>query len=197
MSKHTLDFHYGKHHKGYVEKANKLIRGTIYENMSMEEIVLKSYGNHQKIFNNTAQAWNHSFFWKCLTPMEKAPSDSFRRLLEKQFGSLREFQDQFTKISIELFGSGWAWLVKTSPDSLAIIATHNAENPLIKDQTPLMTCDIWEHAYYLDYQNERSKYLKHFWALTNWDFVEENFEREPLRKREALLLSEGTVHLRH
>ena len=171
MSAETLDYHYGKHHKAYVDNGNKLIAGTEFENMSLEDIVKKSSG---KIFNNAAQVWNHTFFWNCLTPKQAAPSKKITDALVKTFGGIEDLKKQFNETAIATFGSGWAWLVKNADGSLAIVSTQGAGNPLTSGQTPLLTCDVWEHAYYIDYRNARPTFLEHFWALANWDFVEKN-----------------------
>ncbi|MGH8447311.1 MAG: superoxide dismutase, partial [Solimonas sp.] len=152
MSAETLDFHYGKHHKAYVDNGNKLIAGTEFENMALEDIVKKSSG---KIFNNAAQVYNHNFFWNSLTPGQKAPGKKLTDALVKQFGGVEDFKKQFTETAIGTFGSGWAWLVQNADGSLAITSTANADNPLTKNQKPLLTCDVWEHAYYIDYRNAR------------------------------------------
>lgn len=171
MSAETLDFHYGKHHKTYVDNANKLIDGTEFENMPLDEIVMKSSG---KVFNNVAQIWNHSFFWNCLTPEAGQPGKKLADALIKQFGGVEDFKKQFTDAAINTFGSGWAWLVKNADGSLEIVSTSNAATPLTDGKTPLLTCDVWEHAYYIDHRNARPKYLEAFWALVNWRFVEQN-----------------------
>ncbi|MGQ0501797.1 MAG: superoxide dismutase [Panacagrimonas sp.] len=171
MSQETLDYHYGKHHKTYVDNANKLIAGTEFENASIEDIVLKSSG---KIFNNVAQIWNHTFFWNCLTPKQAAPGKKVTDALVKAFGGVEDFKKQFTEAAVGTFGSGWAWLVKNEDGSLAITSTQGAGNPMTSKQKPLLTCDVWEHAYYIDYRNARPTFLEHFWALVNWDFVEKN-----------------------
>ncbi|TDU28306.1 Fe-Mn family superoxide dismutase [Panacagrimonas perspica] len=171
MSAETLEFHHDKHHKKYVDTANKLIAGTEFEKMEIEEIIRRSSG---KIFNNVAQAWNHAFFWNCLTPDQKSPSEKLAEALKKSFGSVDEFKSSFSKTATEAFGSGWAWLVKDTDGSLKIISTSNADTPIKGDQKPLLTCDVWEHAYYIDYRNERPKYLEHFWNIVNWDFVGKN-----------------------
>jgi len=171
MSAETLEFHHDKHHKKYVDTANKLIAGTEFEKMEIEEIIRRSSG---KIFNNVAQAWNHEFFWNCLSPDRKPPGAKLAEALKKAFGSVDEFKSSFSKTATETFGSGWAWLVKDTDGSLKIISTSNADTPVKGDQTPLLTCDVWEHAYYIDYRNERPKYLEHFWQIVNWDFVGKN-----------------------
>ena len=174
MSAETLEFHYGKHHKTYVDKLNSLVPGTPFENASLEEIIRKSDGG---IFNNAAQVWNHTFFWNCLSPQGGgAPTGAVQEAIDKSFGSFDAFKEKFTQAAINLFGSGWAWLVKNPDGSLSIEALSNAGNPLTKDQTPLLTCDVWEHAYYIDYRNARPKFLDGFWSLVNWEYVEKNLK---------------------
>jgi len=175
MSRETLGFHHGKHHKAYVDKANELIKGTAFEAMDLEDIVRKSSG---KIFNNAAQAWNHTFFWHCLTPRQTPPADELAAMLEKKFGSVEDFKKQFTDAAVNIFGSGWAWLVRKADGTLAIVAKQGAGNPLTSGQQPLLTCDVWEHAYYIDYRNARPEYLERYWRLVNWDFVARNLEKE-------------------
>src|SRR3569833_2733929 len=152
ISKETLEYHYGKHHKTYVDNLNKLIPGTEFEKMSLEEIIKKSSGG---IFNNAAQVWNHTFYWNCLAPKSSEPAGALADALKKGFGSLDEFKQKFTQTAIGTFGSGWAWLVK--------------------NKKPLLTCDVWEHAYYIDYRNARAKYVETFWKIVNWDFAAKNF----------------------
>lgn len=171
MSAETLDYHYGKHHKAYVDNGNKLIAGTEFENMPIEDIIRKSSG---KIFNNAAQVWNHTFFWNCLTPKQSAPGKKLTDALVKQFGGIEDFKKQFTETAMNTFGSGWAWLVKNGDGSLTIVSTSNAGNPITSGLKPLLTCDVWEHAYYVDHRNARASFLEHFWALVNWQFVENN-----------------------
>lgn len=173
ISKETLEYHYGKHHKTYVDKLNELIKGTEFEKMTLEEIVKKS---SEKIFNNAAQAWNHDFYWHCLAPRGGGePTGKVADAITKNFGSFAKFKEEFTNTAINTFGSGWAWLVKKSDGSLAIESTPNAKTPLTEsNKTPLLTCDVWEHAYYIDYRNVRPEYLKAFWHLVNWEFVEKN-----------------------
>ena len=172
ISRETLEFHYGKHHQAYVTNLNKLIPGTEFEDMSLEEIIKKSSGG---IFNNAAQVYNHTFYWHCLSPKGGAPAGPLADALTQAFGSVDEFKTQFTQAAATLFGSGWAWLVKNADNSLAIEAMPNAGNPLTSGKVPLLTCDVWEHAYYVDYRNARPNYLKAYWNLVNWDFVAENF----------------------
>ena len=171
MSAETLDFHHGKHHKTYVDTANKLINGTEYEQMPLEEIITKSSG---KLFNQTAQVWNHSFFWQCLTPEQKQPGKKITDALVREFGGIEDFKKQFTETAVGTFGSGWAWLVRKADGSLAVTSTSNAGTPLTSGDRALLTCDVWEHAYYIDYRNARPKYLEAFWSLVNWEFVEQN-----------------------
>jgi Fe-Mn family superoxide dismutase len=172
ISRETLEYHYGKHHNTYVEKLNGLIKDTEWANASLEEIVRGSSGG---VFNNAAQVWNHTFYWHCLSPNGGgAPGGELAKAIDASFGSFDKFKEQFSDKAVTLFGSGWAWLVKKPDGSLAIVQTGNAETPLTGDSKPLMTCDVWEHAYYIDYRNARPKYLEAFWKLVNWDFVASN-----------------------
>ncbi len=171
MSKETLDFHYGKHHQTYVDKANGLVAGTADEDKSLEELIKTSSGG---LFNNVAQIWNHSFFWNCLTPGGSAPNETVTSAIASAFGSMDAFKEQFTNSAINNFGSGWTWLVKNADGGLEIVNTSNAGNPMTDGKTPLLTVDVWEHAYYIDHRNARPKFLAAFWALANWDFVAQN-----------------------
>ena len=172
ISAETLDYHYGKHHQTYVTNLNNLIPGTEFEKMSLEEIVRKSSGG---IFNNAAQIWNHTFYWHSLSPQGGgAPTGALGDAINKTFGSFEEFKKIFTQTALTTFGSGWAWLVKNKDGSLAIVSTSNAACPLTAGQTPLLTCDVWEHAYYVDYRNARANYVAAFWNLVNWDFAAKN-----------------------
>ncbi len=171
MSAETLEFHYGKHHKTYVDKANGMIEGTEFADATLEDVIMKAEGG---LFNNVAQIWNHSFFWNCLTPNAGEPSAALTAELEKAFGSVDAFKEKFTATAIGTFGSGWAWLVKTADGSLEIVSTSNAGTPMTSGQTALLTCDVWEHAYYIDYRNARPSFLEAFWKLVNWEFVEKN-----------------------
>ncbi len=170
MSRETLDFHYGRHHKAYVDKVNALIAGTQFESASLEELVTQATG---AMFNNAAQVWNHTFFWNCLSPRHTAPGKELTRALAS-FGGLESFQKQFDKAAIEVFGSGWAWLVRDSGGKLRIVTTGNANTPARDGHTPLLTCDMWEHAYYIDHRNDRGAYMKSYWPLVNWEFVAAN-----------------------
>ncbi len=174
ISATTIDFHYGKHHQTYVNTLNTLIENTEFANNSLEEIIKKSQG---AIFNNAAQVWNHTFYWNCLTSNTKsAPEGKLMLAIETAFGSLDKFKEEFTNKCISLFGSGWCWLVKNKEGKLSIVQKSNAGNPLTDDLTPVMVCDVWEHAYYLDKQNLRAKYMESFWHVVNWDFVEKQYE---------------------
>ncbi len=170
VSKETLEYHYGKHHQAYVTNLNNLIPGTEFEDLPLEDIIMKADGG---IFNNAAQVWNHSFYWQCLSPDGGGePAGDLAEALEEAFGSFSNFKEQFTKKAITTFGSGWAWLVKNKDGKLEITSTPNAGTPLTEGLTPLMTCDVWEHAYYVDYRNARPQYVEAFWNLVNWDFVQ-------------------------
>jgi superoxide dismutase, Fe-Mn family len=174
ISKETLEYHYGKHHNTYVVNLNKLIENTEYSNMELEDIIRKSSGG---IFNNAAQVWNHTFYWHCLAPNSGGePTGSLLESIVQSFGSFEKFKEQFSQTAITTFGSGWAWLVQKDNGELEITSTSNAQNPITEDIRPLMTCDVWEHAYYIDYRNARPEYLKAFWSLVNWDFVASNMQ---------------------
>ena len=172
ISAETLEYHYGKHHKAYVDNLNKLVAGTEFEGKSLEDIIRSASGG---IFNNAAQVWNHSFYWNCLSPSGGGePSGALADAIGKACGSFAEFKEKFSTTAVTTFGSGWAWLVKKADGSLAIVSTSNAGNPLTDGDQPLLTCDVWEHAYYIDYRNARPKYVEAFWNLVNWDFVAGN-----------------------
>jgi superoxide dismutase, Fe-Mn family len=173
ISAETLEFHHGKHHQTYVTNLNNLVPGTEFEGLSLEEIVVKSSGG---IFNNAAQIWNHTFYWNSLAPNAGGePTGELADAINATFGSFAKFKEEFTKTAITTFGAGWAWLVKNPDGSLALVSTSNAGCPLTAGQTPLLTCDVWEHAYYIDFRNARPAYLEAFWALVNWDFAAKNF----------------------
>jgi Fe-Mn family superoxide dismutase len=172
ISKETLEFHYGKHHQTYVTNLNNLIPGTEFESSTLEDIILKSSGG---IFNNAAQVWNHTFYWHSLSPNATAPSGALVAAIDAKWGSQTAFQEAFNKSAAGNFGSGWTWLVKKADGSLDIVNTSNAATPLTTGDTALLTCDVWEHAYYIDYRNARPKYLETFWKLANWSFAEKNF----------------------
>ncbi|MBW2958310.1 superoxide dismutase [Fe] [Hafnia paralvei] len=172
ISAETLEYHYGKHHNTYVVNLNNLIKGTEFEGKSLEEIIKNSTGG---IFNNAAQVWNHTFYWHCLSPKGgNAPTGAVADAINKAFGSFEAFKEELTKSAVGNFGSGWTWLVKKADGSLAIVNTSNAATPLTSGDKPLLTVDVWEHAYYIDYRNARPKYLENFWALVNWEFVAKN-----------------------
>ncbi|WP_368939560.1 superoxide dismutase [Fe] [Proteus mirabilis] len=172
ISKETLEYHYGKHHQTYVTNLNNLVKGTDLENKSLEELIKTTEGG---IFNNAAQVWNHTFYWNCLAPNAGgAPTGKIAEAIDKAFGSFEEFKKQFNDAAAKNFGSGWTWLVKKADGSLAIVNTSNAATPVSGEDKPLLTVDVWEHAYYIDYRNARVKYLEEFWALVNWSFVEAN-----------------------
>ena len=174
ISAETIDYHYGKHHQAYVNNLNNLVPGTEYENSSLEEIIKKASGG---IYNNAAQIWNHTLYWNSLSPQGGGePTGKLAEAINKAFGSFAAFKEQFTKAAVTQFGSGWAWLVKNADGNLDIEATGNAGNPLQEGKTPLLTCDVWEHAYYIDYRNARPKYVEAFWNLVNWDFAAGNLD---------------------
>ncbi len=173
ISPETIEYHYGKHHQTYVTNLNNLVPGTEFEGLSLEDIVKKSTGG---IFNNAAQVWNHTFYWHSLSPNGGGePTGPIADAINEAFGSFEKFKEEFTKTAITTFGSGWAWLVKNPDGKLALVSTSNAATPLTTDQTPILTADVWEHAYYIDYRNARPKYLEAFWALVNWEFANANF----------------------
>ncbi len=173
ISAETLEFHYGKHHKAYVDNLNNLIKGTEFENASLEDIVKKSSGG---VFNNAAQVWNHTFYWNSMKPNGGgAPTGALADAINAKWGSFDAFKEAFSKCAVTTFGSGWAWLVKTPAGELDLVSTSNAATPLTTDNKALLTCDVWEHAYYIDYRNARPKYVESFWNLVNWDFVAANF----------------------
>jgi len=173
ISEETLEFHYGKHHKTYVDNLNNLVPGTEFEGRSLEEIITTSAGG---IFNNAAQVWNHTFYWHCLAPNGGGePTGELADAINAKFGSFENFKEEFTKTSVTTFGSGWGWLVKNAAGELELASTIGAGNPMTDGKTPLLTCDVWEHAYYIDYRNARPAYLKAFWELVNWDYVAEQF----------------------
>jgi Fe-Mn family superoxide dismutase len=175
ISKETLEYHYGKHHQTYVTNLNKLILNSEFAEQSLEYIVQNSTGG---IFNNAAQVWNHNFYWNCLSAnggTQAKVSNTLQAVIKNFFGSLADFQEQFTQVALTTFGSGWVWLVKTPTGDLELLSTSNAASPLTTANKALLTCDVWEHAYYIDYRNARLKYLEAFWQVVNWDFVEQNF----------------------
>ncbi len=173
ISKETLEYHYGKHHAAYVNNLNKIVPGTEFEGQPLEEIIKKAQGG---IFNNAAQIWNHTFYWHCLSPNGGGePAGELAEAINQAFGSFSDFKEKFTKTALTTFGSGWAWLQKNNDGRLAVVSTSNADTPLAHGDQACLTCDVWEHAYYIDYRNARPQYVEHFWALVNWDFVSKNF----------------------
>lgn len=173
ISAETLEYHYGKHHNTYVVNLNNLIKGTDFENKSLEEIIKTSNGG---IFNNAAQVWNHTFYWHCLAPKAGGePKGDLAKAIDAKYGSFAKFKEQFTDSAVKNFGSGWTWLVMKENGELDIVNTSNAATPVAGKDKPLLTVDVWEHAYYIDYRNARPKYLENFWALVNWEFVAKNF----------------------
>ena len=182
VSEETLKFHHDKHHATYVKKLNGLIEKTSFQGKTLEEIILSSEG---KVFNNAAQVWNHDFYWQCLAKAkDDKPSGKFNDAIQQRFDSLDNFKEEFAKFATDLFGSGWTWLVLDPDNQLEIINTYNAENPLTQQKIPLLTCDVWEHAYYIDYRNSRPDYLGAFWNIVNWDFVSKRYA-QALENHEA------------
>jgi Fe-Mn family superoxide dismutase len=172
ISAETLEFHHGKHHQTYVTNLNNMIKGTEYENLSLEEIIQKSTGG---VFNNSAQVWNHTFFWNCMAPNGGgAPTGKVADAINAKWGSFDKFREEFNKSALGNFGSGWTWLVQKTDGSVDIVNTSNAGTPLTTSDKPLLTADVWEHAYYIDYRNARAKFLDAFWNVVNWDFVNGN-----------------------
>lgn len=174
ISKETLEFHYGKHHQGYVNKLNKLIEGTKFAKKSLEEIVMLA--KDPGIYNNAAQIFNHTFYWNCMSPQMQEPSEKILIFLKKYFGSVEEFKKEFTQAALTLFGSGWVWLVQKDDGTLEIKQTNNADCPLKNGENPILTCDVWEHAYYIDYRNGRKNYVEAWWNLVNWEFIATNLD---------------------
>jgi superoxide dismutase, Fe-Mn family len=175
ISRETLEYHHGKHHQTYVTNLNNLVVETEYADQTLEQIITTARGG---IFNNAAQIWNHSFYWHCLSPQGGGePGGKLAIAIDNTFGSFTQFKELFSKTAITTFGSGWAWLVKNTNGQLAIVSTANADSPMTQGQTALLTCDVWEHAYYIDYRNARAKYVEAFWHLVNWRFVAENFAK--------------------
>jgi len=181
VSAETLSFHHGKHHAAYVNKLNAALEGTGLENMPIEELVASMdkvpANKRTAIFNNGAQHFNHSFYWQCMSPNGGGePTGALARAIDQTFGGFEKFREQFKAESLNHFASGWGWLVKNASGQLEIISTHDADTPLAHGKTPLLTADVWEHAYYIDYRNDRGSYLDHFFQVVNWDFVARNFE---------------------
>ncbi len=172
ISAETLDYHYGKHHNAYVTKLNAAIEGTEYAEMSLEDIIKKSEGG---LFNNAAQVYNHTFYWNCLSPNGGGnPTGKIAEVINQKWGSFDSFKEAFTKSAATNFGSGWTWLVKDNSGNFDIVNTNDAGCPITNNQTPILTIDVWEHAYYVDYRNSRPDYIGAFWNLVNWDFANNN-----------------------
>ncbi|MBW6497132.1 MAG: superoxide dismutase [Bacteroidales bacterium] len=170
ISAKTIEFHYGKHHQAYVNNLNKLLPGSPFESASLEDIIKKAEGG---IFNNAAQVWNHTFYWESFSPKGGGePKGKLMEAIEEAFGNFSRFKEEFSQAAATLFGSGWAWLVKNQDGKLEIVKESNAGNPMRNGKKPLLTCDVWEHAYYLDYQNRRPDYIESFWKLIDWEKVE-------------------------
>jgi len=169
LSAETLDYHHGKHQRAYVERLNELIAGTEFSDLALEDIVRRAQGS---LFNQAAQVWNHEFYWQCLRP--RGGGEPVGRLAEKiaqAFGDFARFRAEFDRVALATFGSGWTWLVQRADGALAVVTTSNASTPLTGEDTPLLACDVWEHAYYIDYRNGRAQYLEAFWKLVNWEFA--------------------------
>jgi Fe-Mn family superoxide dismutase len=176
ISAETIEYHHGKHHAAYVNKYNELIKGTDYDGMPLLEVIRKASG---PVFNNGAQAFNHDFYWKCLSPEKTEPFEELKQAIDEAFGSMEQFKEAFTQSAVTLFGSGWTWLIIDTDGKLAIENGSNAETPVrTEGKHPLLTCDVWEHAYYIDTRNARPEYVKNFWNLVNWHFVSENYKQK-------------------
>lgn len=174
ISKETMEYHYGKHYQTYITKLNGMLKGNDLENAALEDIVKKSSGGQ---FNNAAQVWNHEFYWEGLGPKKGgSASGDLGKAIDSDFGSFDKFVSEFTNCALTTFGSGWAWLVKDSSGKLSLESTSNAGTPITGKNTPLLTCDVWEHAYYVDYRNARPKYVEAFWNVVDWDSVAERFK---------------------
>ncbi|MTG97262.1 superoxide dismutase [Fe] [Myroides sp. BIT-d1] len=176
ISKEGFEYHYGKHHQTYVNNLNNLITNTQYENESLENIIKVSFDKGETgIYNNAAQHFNHSFYWKCLTPQKtEQPHGKIKKLIERDFNSIEEFKKQFTEIATKLFGAGWVWLALNMNGQLEILPMKDADTPLIKNMKPILTIDVWEHAYYIDHRNARPKFIEGFWEIINWEFANQN-----------------------
>ncbi len=175
ISAETLKYHHGKHHASYVKKLNDKIEDTDFESMELEDIIRQAPAGG--VFNNAAQVWNHTFYWNCLSPDSGKPKGDLAAVIDRTFGSLDNFREEFSDAAFSNFGSGWTWLVKNGDGSIEIVNTDDAGNPLTEGKQPLLTCDVWEHAYYLDHRNSRPSYLEAFWQIVNWDFVSDNYNR--------------------
>ncbi len=179
ISRETLDYHHGKHHAAYINKLNDAIKGTEYENKSLQEIITSATG---PVLNNAAQAWNHAFYWQCLSPAGGKLKGDLMEAITRKFHSLERFEREFSTTANGHFGSGWTWLVLDKVGKLAIVSMHDADSPFRHGQIPLLTCDVWEHAYYIDYRNSRQSYVNAFWQIVNWEFVTEQFKQASHRQ---------------
>jgi len=171
ISEETLHYHYDKHHKGYVDKTNALIKGTELDDLPLHDVVLESEGD---LFNQAAQAWNHEFYWQCMTPDPMPVPQKLMELIERDFGTFEAFQEEFIQTAASLFGSGWCWLELDAHERLVVTARSNADTPIIYHHKPLLVCDVWEHAYYIDYRNERKRYVEQWFGIVDWKFVASN-----------------------
>lgn len=191
LTEETFNFHYNKHHFAYIDKLNKLMVDTPFEKMSLEEMMPKSLEAGRKdIFNNAAQAWNHTFFWYCMAPKAKASLGSeMKALLERDFGSVADFQTKFETTGVGQFGSGWVWLMRDAAGKLTVESTGNADAPFVSNpgKTPVLVCDVWEHAYYIDYRNERPRFLKSFWDNVNWQFAHDCYKSNKIFDASSLM----------
>lgn len=178
ITEETFEYHYGKHHAAYVNNLAGLVKDTELAEASIEEIIRKGHAeNNAPLFNNAAQHWNHAFFWNCLSPDGgKAPKGKIGELIIRDFGSFERFKEQFSNTAVKLFGSGWAWLAQDENNKLEIIGMKDAHTPITENKTPILTLDVWEHAYYIDYKNARPKFVEGFWEIVNWDFANENLK---------------------
>ncbi len=176
LSSETLDYHYNKHHAGYVKKLNNQVKDSEYEGMSLEQIIQKASPD-DGVFNNAAQIWNHTFYWNGMSPEKSSePEGELVKRIEASFGSIEKLKEEFISVAAGQFGSGWAWLI-AEDGVIKVMSTSDADTPIRNDKKPLLTCDVWEHAYYIDYRNDRGSYLEKFWDLINWQFVEENYNK--------------------
>jgi len=174
MSRETLMYHYSKHHRAYVNKLNAILAGSEYEGASLEDVIRQAAG---PLFNNAAQVWNHNFFWRCLAPGGSVPTGELLKRIVTTFGSLDAFRNLFMQCALDKFGSGWTWLVESRTGQLLVYNTDDANNPMRIGNNALLACDVWEHAYYIDYRNDRARYLNAFWALVDWKFAAENLRK--------------------
>jgi Fe-Mn family superoxide dismutase len=178
ITSNTMTIHYEKHYKGYINGLNKLTENLNSNTETLKSIMLKNYLSDNSLYHNAAQAWNHTFYWNCLNPKKSKPSKNLTNILSEKFGSIEKFKEIFCESALSFFGSGWIWVTKEESGEMMIVGKSNAGNPLTEGKIPLLVCDVWEHAYYLDYQNERIKYIDQFWEIINWEFFENNLSKE-------------------